>query len=278
MRRRVRDDRDWAEGDDEHIDGYALRAPGRRRNWGGALFGLIVVFVALAAAGVAATATVLTRQEDDAFCVGCHTAPHITYRSRAEAALGGAYALDLSSYHYQQIRGTGGTIRCIDCHRGDASTSDRAATLRLSADMTLVWLAGAMDERIEKTTITATVVITRDGAQVALPPPVLRQPRLSNDGCAGCHKQTLLTAGIDNHTHNMLPAAYTLWTAGNRLLAPAGSKDPQALLARGLTPYATTLQCASCHTGHRALETEGYLDRAQVAQRCEQCHVETRRR
>jgi hypothetical protein len=278
MKRRLRDDRDWGDGDDEHVDGYGLGPRKRRRNWGGALLGLLGVLVALLAAAIAATSTVLARQEDDAFCVGCHTAPHITYRSRAEAALGGAYALDLSSYHYQQIRGTGGTIRCIDCHRGDSSTGDRAATLRLSADMALVWLAGAMDERIEKTTITATVAITRDGARVTLPPPMLRQPALSNDGCAGCHKQTLLTAGIDNHTHNMLPAAYKLWTAGNRLLAPAGAKDPQALLARGLTPYATAIQCASCHTGHRALETEVYLDRAQVAQRCEQCHMETRPR
>ena len=47
--------------------------------------------------------------------MSCHTAPHTTYKTRAEASLAGAYALDLSSYHYQQIRGTGGTIRCIDC-------------------------------------------------------------------------------------------------------------------------------------------------------------------
>ena len=218
MKRRIRDDHDWPETDDDEAEGFHLRSSGRRRGWGGLALGFLIIVAVLIGAGIAAAGYVQARQEDDTFCVGCHTAPHTTYRSRAEAALAGAYALDLSSYHYQQIRGTGGTIRCIDCHRGDSSPGDRAATLKLSAEMSLIWLADTVDARIEKTTITATAVITRDGARVTLPPPVLRQPGLSNDGCVGCHKQTLLTAGMDNHTHNMLPAAYKLWTAGNRLI------------------------------------------------------------
>ncbi len=285
MNRRIRDDYGWrdAAGEEDGAGDYAGagfgRVPRPRKSpFGGLLVALVLAILVLGAGAIAAAGYTQVRQEDDRFCIGCHTAPHVAYQSRAEAALGGAYALDLSSYHYQQIRGTGGSIRCIDCHRGDQSTGARAATLKLSAEMTLIWLANQVDDRIEKTTITATRVITRDGATVTLAVPVIREPALTNDGCVNCHKTTLLTAGMDNHTHNMLPAVYTLWKNGNRLIAPPRAGDPQALLARGLTPYATAIQCASCHTGHRALETDVYLDRALVAQRCNECHLETRKK
>ncbi|MBX7213182.1 MAG: hypothetical protein K1X39_04130 [Thermoflexales bacterium] len=215
------------------------------------------------------------RQEDDAFCVSCHTAPHTAYRARAEAALGGAYALDLSAYHYQQIRGTGGAIHCIDCHRGDASAGARADVLALGAQITLAWLAGESDPRIEKTTITATQVVSREGGLISLSPPVLLRPGLINDACVSCHMDRLLVAGQANHMHNMLPATYALWKSGKTLTAPAGEKDPQALLARGLARYTTSLQCASCHTGHQSMEVERYLDAALIAKRCAACHAET---
>lgn len=278
MPRKLRGDYAWDDGADDDGAGFGrlARAPAPRGPQ--ILFGLAIALLAAAVVAVAGSLVVQARQEDDAFCVGCHTAPHMAYRTRAEASLAGAYALDLSSYHYQQIRGTGGAIRCIDCHRGDGSVNARMETLGLSAEMALLWLAGGTDDRIEKVTITSTRVISRDGGMVSLPAPVLRAPALSNDGCVGCHKPTLLTAGMDNHTHNMLPAAYALWRSGERLIAPPGTKDVQGLLAQGLTPYKTTLQCGSCHTGHQSLEVERYLDRAVLAQRCDQCHLETRGR
>ena len=82
-------------------------------------------------------------------------------------------------------------------------------------------------------------------------------------------------AGAENHTHNSLPAAYQLWKNGARLIPPRGANDIQAVVARGLAQSATTLQCAQCHQTHRVLETDLYIDQAELARRCAQCHIES---
>lgn len=259
------DDDDWS------YEGKIYRRP---RPSPTGLFVALAVLIAIGA-GAAGVFTVSERQERDSFCLSCHTPQHRAYVDRAQASVAGALAPDLSSYHYQQVYGQGGELRCIDCHRGDGSARHRVDTLILSAEMAALWLAGQDDQRLEKTAITTTVVngITQTVPQTTLG---LRAPHLSNAGCIGCHEEQLLVAEMDNHMHNMLPAVYDAWKRGAPLIAPGDAPDPQAVIALGLARYETTLQCSNCHQAHRTLETARFLDlQGVVKPACEQCHRET---
>jgi len=248
----------------------------RRRRSSAALLAALAALV-MAVAGVAGLFTVAESQERDSSCLSCHTAQHRAYVDRAQASVAGALAPDLSSHHYQQIYGQGGVIRCIDCHRGDGGAGHRLDTMLLSAELAALWLAGQDDQRLEKTAITTTVIggITQTVPQTTVG---LRAPHLSNAGCVGCHQAQLLVAGMDNHAHNMLPAAYEAWKGGAPLIAPKDAPDAQAVIAQGLVRYQTTLQCSNCHQTHRTLDAARFLDRqAVVKPACEQCHRETGR-
>lgn len=234
----------------------------------------VLVFAVLGGAAVWGIGEVQAWQEQDQGCVSCHTPQHEAYLDRARAAVAGAIAADLASHHYQHLHGTGASLRCIDCHRGDHGARARAETLWLSARMAARWLAGTDDRAVEKTALTLTV---RNGVTQTVPPTTLAlsEPHLSNDGCAQCHQETLLTAGMKNHVHNMLPAAYRLWANGARLIPPRDDPDPQAAIARGLALYPTTLYCSNCHQTHRSIDTPLYLDWPSVVKpACEQCHRE----
>ena len=124
-------------------------APQRRRR--SPLRGVLVALGIVAAlAGVYYSYNeVESRMADDATCLACHTDQHETYYKRAEAALAGGLALDLSSYHYQQVRGQGGTLNCIDCHRGDGGWLAHLDTLGLSTRISLVWLLHGEDIGVE---------------------------------------------------------------------------------------------------------------------------------
>jgi mono/diheme cytochrome c family protein len=260
--------------DDLLEEGFAYR---RRRSVLARLAPLLFIVLLVMAGGAAGALAISERQERDDFCLSCHTPQHRAYIERATAAVAGALALDLSSYHYQQIYGKGEVIRCIDCHRGDGGVRHRAQLMSLSAELSARWLAGQDDRRLEKTAITTTVVngLTRTVSPTSL---ALRAPELSNAGCVACHKAQLLVAGMANHMHNTLPAAYELWKYGEPLSAPSGVSDPQALLAQGLALYQTSVQCSHCHQTHRALDTAKFLDlQAVVKSACEQCHRETGR-
>ncbi|PJF48509.1 MAG: hypothetical protein D6709_12400 [Chloroflexi bacterium] len=257
--------------DEETYEGAFHRR--RRRSPTGALLALgVLIAVGI---GAASAFTVIERQERDAFCLACHTAQHRAYVERAQSAIAGALAPDLSSYHYQSIHGAGGELRCIDCHRGNGGTRHRVETLILSAELTALWLAGRDDQRLEKTAITTTVTngITRTVAQTTLG---LRRPHLTNEGCVTCHQAQLLIAGAANHMHNTLPAAYEVWKRGAPLTAPKDEPDPQAIIAMGLVRYETTVQCANCHQAHRSSDAARFLDlQGVVKPACEQCHRET---
>ena len=299
-------------GDDDQWlgTGSFFRKPRRRTPWG--VFVLLGILV-IGLAAFAALVYVPQQQEQDSFCVGCHTASHTEYLQRSETSIAGSFAPDLASYHYQQIRNNGGELKCIDCHRGDNGVVHRAQTIGLSAWMTALWLSDRNDPRVEKTAISATIEITNADnttRTVTLwpnlaPPPGLEQiaanytfvitpsrrvtrtlgfpnfyaPALSNAGCVGCHQETLLVAGPDNHFHTALPATYTLWKSGAKLIPPPSLANNEgailAITTAGLTAYDTTLQCSSCHQTHRATETSLYLDRESVVpQACVQCHRE----
>lgn len=269
MPRYVQDDYELPDDDELPYEGKIYRRRRRR-----APVGLFIVFALLVmgAAAVASFFYVTDRQQDDAFCVTCHTPQHESYVQRGQASVAGALAPDLASFHYQQIVGNGGTLHCIDCHRGDNSTRHRIDTFVFSARMAARWVAAADDPRLEKTAITTTVVggITQTVAQTSL---ALREPVLTNASCIGCHTDQLLVAGQANHVHNTLPAVYEAWKNGARLIPPKDATDPQAIVAQGLVRYNTTLQCHSCHQAHRTTDSIHYLDlQAVVKPACEQCH------
>ncbi len=237
--------------DDDDSYGYHLR---RQRRRIGKWIGLLAL-CAVMVAGVYSVARVTTEQSNDNFCLGCHTAPERAYVDRADAAMGGALAVDLASYHYQYQRGQGAAMRCIDCHQGNGSLGARAAMLSLSVRNAITWLAGQNNSALEKTYVT--------------------EPRLSNDGCLACHQKKLLVAGMANHYHNMLPAVYEMWRNGASVIPPPGSVDQQAVIAAGLVRYDTSLLCSSCHEAHRTSEMDKYLDtKIVVPARCVQCHRE----
>ncbi len=272
MTRYIRDFSELSEDDEDEYLSTGWLARRRRRSSSSLLLGAVMLALVVAAMLVAAS-VVLAQQEDDAFCVSCHTPQHRTYLDRAEAASAGALADDLSSYHYQHLRGTGGSIRCIDCHRGDDTPRAHLETLILSAEMAARWLVAADDPRVSKTTIITTV---SQGLTLTVPQTTLalRRPHLTNDSCLSCHRETLLLVGMDNHMHNMLPPAFMLWRNGARLIVPPDAADPQAVLARGLSLYATTVGCHNCHQTHARIEEARYLNAEVVKHACEQCHRE----
>ena len=286
MPRYVKDEYELPDDDDElPYEGKIYRRRHRRAPWG--LFVLFAVLV-MGAAGIASFLYVSDQQESDSFCVSCHTPQHTAYLDRAEAAMGGALAPDLSSFHYQQIRGSSvsGEIHCIDCHRGDdtstpsagqAFTRNRVDTFVFSVRMAARWVLGDDDRSLEKTAITTTVTngVTQTVAQTTL---ALHEPRLTNASCIGCHTGQLLVAGLANHTHNTLPSVYDAWKNGASLIPPKDAPNPQAVVAQGLVRYNTTVQCSSCHQTHRTLDTANYLDRQNVVKpACEQCHRQSGR-
>ncbi len=234
-------------------------------------FGVLALLVAIAIAAIYGYENVVARQSDDAFCLSCHTDQHSTYAARGESAVAGAVAVDLSSYHYQQIRGEGGDISCIDCHRGDNSRNARIETAALSARISLQWLLSGDAPGLEAG---AAVLTDSAGITTVIGSAALLAPHLANDGCVACHSQTLLTAGIENHMHNTLPAAYALWKSGKRLIAPNGGADAQAIAARGLSLYRTTVQCSDCHQAHRSTEDPRFIHQPTNDKTCLQCHTQ----
>jgi nitrate/TMAO reductase-like tetraheme cytochrome c subunit len=267
--------------DDVDDDGWGAGPPVPRSGPRGLpIWAALLMFAGvLAAALVFGLNTVTARERDDRFCISCHTAPEQAYHQRAQDALSGAFAGDLSAKHYQQIRGQGGQIRCTSCHLGDGGNRALLDKHIMTAGHTYVWLTGQNDAREQKSAITFTVRsgVTTTVEMGSLTP---KYPALSNDGCIGCHQNALLLAGQGNHMHNTLPPAYTLWKNGARLIPPpsaplTGTQSAQALITRGLTQYNTTVQCATCHQTHRAVEADFYLDPAHVARGCAQCHIDT---
>ena len=268
MPRIIRDEYELADYDELPDEGklrrYTRRSPIP-------LIALLLFGACVAIAAGTLYSRVIEAQNEDAGCLRCHTVPHAAYASRAESAVAGGVAADLASFHTQQIRGQGGNIKCIDCHRGSNSRADRIRTVALSARISLGWLTNAASHGIERA---GAVITSTAGITTYIGSAALLAPALSNDGCVACHQQTLLTAGIVNHYHNTLPVSYGLWRDGARLTAPDGVTDAQAVVARGLTRYATSVQCSDCHQAHRSSEEEKFLHKPTVDRTCIQCHTE----
>jgi hypothetical protein len=111
----------------------------RRRRFRLIAFIVVVGLVLITGVGFA-VATAL--EEQDPFCVSCHTAPEITYYNRAYIALDTANAIpeDLSTRHYLAGQANGVAFRCIDCHRGDSGLPHRVSAVALGAYDALIFL------------------------------------------------------------------------------------------------------------------------------------------
>src|SRR5689334_10193846 len=119
--------------------------PSRRRL--GCLRVSLAIGVLIVLGGLIGGFTVSRLEESDRFCGSCHMAPERTYYNRTRFAQAETQPIeDLASAHYTE----GATFRCIDCHRGDAGISDRAAALMLGASDTSLYVLGEPDQTIEK--------------------------------------------------------------------------------------------------------------------------------
>ena len=195
-------------------------------------------------------------EENDAFCVSCHTVPEETYYNRAQETQAGTvtYPPDLSSAHY--VIENDAPFRCIDCHRGDQSPAHRRQTFLLGVRDAWIWVTGQADPAIEK---------VHAG-----------EPVLLNAACVQCHTESLLELGFNNHYHNQLQAAGALEQAG---LVPF--EPPEGLpgtLFTNLSELVSTVDCTDCHQAHRTLpdgDLTLYLDLdAVMYPACVQCHEE----
>lgn len=201
-----------------------------------------------------AAAAVSKLEEDDRFCISCHTAPEVAYYERVLAvAADAAHAQvppDLSSAHTRWVEDG---FRCIDCHRGNAGAVHRATTLALGARDAALFLSGQADPTLEKGTMAL--------------------PALASAACTRCHTDALLITGFGNHFHNKLPEAYEAWRAGGELVTP-----PDGTLIDALAQVETTVSCVDCHRAHvqaPGAEAQGYLDlESVVLPACVQCHRE----
>jgi predicted CXXCH cytochrome family protein len=235
----------------------------RRKLW---ILTALLGAVFILAVGVAAAGTVL--EDNDNFCIACHTTPEVTYYDRAQQALKAKaqstdikqlsadnVAVDLASQHAIVTD----TLHCIACHGGNRNLADRAESLTLGLKDTLKYLVGQANQTIEKTT-------TGD-------------PELINRACVRCHAETLLTVKFENHFHVKLPQTWQLIEQGAQ---PIVSPDmPQALTDPRSKPELlnTTVTCLSCHQAHRAnLGFTNYLDQnGVVLPACAQCHSQSGR-
>jgi hypothetical protein len=217
----------------------------------------MILMLSIGALGVVASLTLSKLEERDTFCISCHTIPETEYQRRTlQASMGSDPALDLGSRHYQS---DAENFRCIDCHRGAGTISHRLITNGLAARDTLIWLIGAADPSLEKGSVTV--------------------PMLLNAACAGCHEETLLTLGFENHFHAYLPESVALVQGGAEPIAPSESGMPGMSLESD--PLETTVSCVDCHSAHVQVpgaELQGYLDLAKdVYPACETCHLDSGR-
>jgi nitrate/TMAO reductase-like tetraheme cytochrome c subunit len=198
-------------------------------------------------------------EEQDTFCISCHTVPETTYFNRAYIALDNPNDLvtDLATAHYHLAQAKNTSFSCIDCHRGDGSLGHRISTLALGGRDAVIYIVGKENPAIEKTS-------TREGW-------------LPNAACINCHTDTLLTLkGLDNHFHTHLPQAAAALANGGTLKVPDTLTSRQTdLLKIGLKTINTSLVCSDCHQAH-VTEPGGaanfFMDTIRRNQSCVTCH------
>jgi len=232
----------------------------RRRRWLFILGGLFVLLLVFSGIGFV-TATAL--EDQDNFCISCHTVPEVTYYNRAYISLDhpDQTVVDLATAHYHLSQQNGKTpFTCIDCHRGDAGLVDRVSAITLGARDAFIYVIGHEDPTIEKTQ-------TAEGW-------------LSNASCIGCHASTLLNVtGFNNHYHTKLMQAAALVVGGAKF-AIGGDltdlPDVNQAVADWTRTVNVALDCTACHVAHKSLPNgtaTQFIDTHIEAEGCVICHV-----
>ena len=135
------------------------------RWWG---IGVIVLLVAVAGS----VSFVSYQEQDNRFCISCHTQPETEYFNRYERAVATNFADDLASFHHRKKE-----VRCIDCHVGEG----------MGGRTTVVAMAGWN--------------AFKHFTGLAQQPAIIIVP-LQNQACAKCHDAELRKPGFENHFHN----------------------------------------------------------------------------
>lgn len=112
------------------------------------------------------------QEQDDRFCVSCHTQPETEYMARNLRADQTQSAEDLASFHHRKK-----DVRCIDCHVGEGFIG-RSTVVTLAA-----WDA------------------FKHYTGIARQPAVIVYP-VQNEACLKCHEPDVHKPGFDNHEHN----------------------------------------------------------------------------
>ena len=237
--------------------------PRKRRRWP-LILGVLVVLVILFSGVGFATATALENQ--DTFCISCHTVPETTYYNRAYIALDNpnntTTVTDLATAHYHLSQANGKTpFACIDCHRGDASNIlDRVSAIALGAKDSGVWVLGKQDPTIEK-------------------PADPNGIWLTDAACISCHTDTLLNVnGFNNHYHTRLPESNQLAASGKQFVVSgdASKLNKDRVLSAWTGAVNVSLSCSSCHVAHQTM-TNGalnqFVNQQTVLKSCQNCHI-----
>ncbi len=220
----------------------------------------VALLVAVLFGGVSGATVSFVLEENDEFCIACHTAPEQVYFDRARQAEAGDAPLDLSSVHMSTHERE---FNCIACHHGSGNLGDRITSLALGLKDTAVLIAGRADPTVEKRTAAA--------------------PGLIDRGCVACHVDTIVVAGFENHFHVKLPSAWSVIQSGVKPVVPPdtlpGAPDPLTDPQGKPEPLETTVNCLSCHVAHLSgFEFVNYLDESgAVFPACNTCHMETER-
>lgn len=134
------------------------------------LFGIGGMMVLLALIG--GVSYVSYREQDNRFCIECHTQPETEYFERNLRADAKQDAEDLASFHHRKEQ-----VRCIDCHVGEG-VAGRSIVVSLAAWDAFKHFAG----------------IARQPAEIVFP--------VQNEACTKCHAEEMVKPGFENHMHN----------------------------------------------------------------------------
>ncbi len=138
------------------------------RSWRFGALGAVIALVAL----IGGVGFVSYQEQNDRFCISCHTQPETQFFERDAQAVAQQSATDLASFHYR----TKG-IRCIDCHIGEGIVG-RAAVLSIAGWDAFKHYTGLQHQP-------ATIVIP-----------------VQNAACIKCHEADIRKPGFENHYHN----------------------------------------------------------------------------
>lgn len=229
----------------------------RHKRWPLFVGGLFLALIFFGGVGFVVASAL---EEQDSFCVSCHTTPETTYYNRAYISLDNPTLAvnDLSTEHYHLAQEAGKQpFGCISCHRGDASLGHRISTLALAARDTVTYVTGNENSQIEKTDI--------------------KEAWLPNASCVGCHTPLLLSVkGLNNHFHTLLPQAGEALKKGGTLTAGDTLKGNDAAIAQwSHTVQNAGLTCTSCHLAHTTVQNgkaNYYMQSARRNEACVTCH------